>query len=208
MTNPIPYDGTGKLSDALAALFGLSPKSHNKLAALIQQAKDGLGITSKAKVLPDDVKLAIYRWHYGRLHPATNETVEIIQQPEPVETISQANNGQSVETFSQHDECKPVEIISQDADNEAVEINSQYDMNDLARIAFYTSSGGVKKRQVIALDGFYINALMTASGVDKKGVPAWVQQAVDGWGAFDPALPITKQVKFLIVRELTNAICR
>ena len=69
-------------------------------------------------------------------------------------------------------------------------------------------SKGVKKRQVIALDGFYVNALMLVVGIDKKGVPAWVQQAVDGWAAFDPALPITRQVKYLLIRELTHEIRR
>lgn len=64
------YDGTGKLAEAIADLCGLSPKSQAQIAVLIKQAKDGLGITSRAKKLPDDVKLDIYRWHYDRLNPA------------------------------------------------------------------------------------------------------------------------------------------
>ena len=33
-------------------------------------------------------------------------------------------------------------------------------------IAFYTVKNGIKTRQVIALDGFYINALMLATGIN------------------------------------------
>lgn len=253
MRTPPPYDGTGKIGDALAALHGISPRSHNKIAELISEAKTALNISTKAKRLPDDVKLAIYRWHYGRLNPVS-ETVESISQDadsalveinsqgsqtgnvetfsqsndsppveinsqddkadnveivsqskeaQAVETISQPSGGQSVKTISQHDECKPVEIVSQDTGNESVEINSQYGFNDLVRIAFYTPTAAGRKRQVIALDGFYLNALMLATGIDKKGIPAWVQQAVDGWPAFDAELPITKQVKYLLIQELT-----
>ena len=43
---------------------------------------------------------------------------------------------------------------------------------------------------------------MSATGIDKKGIPAWIQNAVNDWTAFDDKLPITKQVKLLIVREL------
>ena len=63
------YDGTSKLGDAIAALYGCSPGSHNKIAELTKEAKAGLGITSKAKPLPDDVNVAIYRWLSERLNP-------------------------------------------------------------------------------------------------------------------------------------------
>lgn len=63
------YDGTGKLVDALAALYGYSPRSHNKIAELIAEAKAGLGMTHKARNLPTADRLAIYRWHYNRLNP-------------------------------------------------------------------------------------------------------------------------------------------
>jgi hypothetical protein len=64
------YDGTGKLGEAIAGLYGLSPKSRVQVAAHIKKAKAVLGITSKSKNLPDEVKLAIYRWHYEQLNPA------------------------------------------------------------------------------------------------------------------------------------------
>jgi hypothetical protein len=76
-----------------------------------------------------------------------------------------------------------------------------YDFNETVRIAFYIGD----KRTVIALSGFYLNALMLAAGIDKKGVPKWIKTAVDSWGAFDDKLNVTEQVKLLIVRELEKA---
>ena len=62
------YDGTGKLAEAIADLYGVPPKSQVRIAALIKEAKAGLSIEGKSKRLPDDVKLAIWRWHYDRLN--------------------------------------------------------------------------------------------------------------------------------------------
>jgi len=76
------YDGTGKLSEAIAELCKTSPKSSQLIAKLIAQAKDGLGITTKAKKLPDEVKLAIYRWHYGRLN--ADKAVQEVLASEPI----------------------------------------------------------------------------------------------------------------------------
>jgi len=247
MTDSFDYDGTGRLGDAIATLYGFSPKSQQLISNKIKEAKAALNIISEAKVLPNTDRLKVYRWHYDRLHPAANEPVEtkaqaeasdsvemfsqpnqddsvkIDSQPEPltlnesVELYSQSNN-QTVEIISQAESLSPVAIISQAVQgnaveifsqveaNDTVEINSHYDMNDVVRIAFYTVKHGTKTRQVIALDGFYVNALMQATGITKQDVPKWVQAAVNGWVAFDSALPITKQVKYLLIRELTDAI--
>ena len=120
MTNPFNYDGTGKLGEAIADLYRCSPRNHNKVAELIQQAKDQLGITSKSKNLPDEVKLAIWQWHYDRLHPATHEDVNIFSQIEQSESV-----GQSVETISQTKLPLPVDIISQSEQGDSVEIFAQ-----------------------------------------------------------------------------------
>lgn len=215
MTDTQIYDGNGKLSDAIAKLCGCSPKSNNRVAELIKQAKAELGIASKSKKLPDDVKLAIYQWHYNRLH-----TVQIFSQaaqPDDVEIFSQADNREDVEIISRNNECKPVEIISQIDSKESVKINSQtsndavnlfsqYPDTVPVRIAFNIQRQGKQHRQVIALHGFYINALMLATGITKADVPKWVQAAVNSWAAFDVDLPITLQVKLLLIRELTKAI--
>ena len=74
---------------------------------------------------------------------------------------------------------------------------------DRVSIAFYTG-GKWRKRRVIKLEKYLIAALESV-GVPAADVPAWIQQAVTSWPAFDPELPITGQVKYLIVRKLTEA---
>jgi predicted DNA-binding protein YlxM (UPF0122 family) len=198
MTTMTHYDGTTDLKPALAALCGCSVKSHNKLAELTKQAKDALGITTNARLFSAEQRLAIWQWHKERLdnvelftqsdsEPAIND-VETLPTAEPIEPVS----GENVELFTQDDN----------------EPTGQYGMNALVRIAFFTSTYGELKRQYIALDGFYVNALMLAAGIDKKGVSKWIQRAVDNWKAFDDKLPITKQVKFLIIRELEEQLSR
>jgi len=73
-------------------------------------------------------------------------------------------------------------------------------MNDFDdyRIAFYVTKRKERVRQVIAIDGFYVNAL-ERRGIKKKDIAKWVQKEIDAWTAFDALLPITRQVKFLIV---------
>jgi len=208
------YDGTGKLSEALAELFRLSAKNHNKIADLIKEAKQALAITAKAKRLPVATKQVIYQWHYQRVNLTGNETVELISQVnqnevvelssqpeaiEPVETISHTEPSELVEYISQPTHGETVETISQASLSQSVELFSQ------TRIAFYTQKAGQRSRQVIALEGYYMNALATL-GVNKTDVPKWVQTAVNRWEAFNPELPITKQVKCLIVQALMDAI--
>ncbi len=64
------YDGKGKLAEAIADLYGLSPKSVAQIAAHIKKSKDALGMATKAKILPEDDRLKIYQWHWERLNPA------------------------------------------------------------------------------------------------------------------------------------------
>ncbi len=86
----------------------------------------------------------------------------------------------------------------------AVEIDSQCSNTAIIRIAFYIQHQRVKVQRVIALDAFYINALMLATGINKNDVPKWVQSEINSWAEFNSELSITKQVKFLLIRELTN----
>ncbi|MFU8789520.1 MAG: hypothetical protein ACNA7G_10850 [Methylobacter sp.] len=198
------YDGTGKLAEALAALFGYAPGNQTKSTQLIKQAKTALNIVSKAKVLPPDVRAAIWQWHYDRLH-STQQTVEIIAQAEdskPVEIITQPEPIAPVEIIAQVPDSKPVEIYSQSDDDEPEALHNL----DIVRVAFYVSKDGKRLRQVIALDGFYINGLIAATGITRQDVPKWIQAAINEWGAFDAHLPITRQVKYLIVRAMTEAL--
>jgi hypothetical protein len=85
----------------------------------------------------------------------------------------------------------------------SAEINPQVDDFDTFKVSFYSQFDGKKKRQVINLDGFFINALESI-GVTKGDVPAWVQKQVDEWTAFDPKLPVTRQIKCLIMRSVIS----
>jgi len=207
------YDGTGKLAEALADLCGLSVKSQAAIAKLTAQAKDALKITGK--VLPLDDRLKVWQWHYDRLHPA-GESVEIISQlpgNEPVEIVSQLPDNDAVEIIAQSVQVEPVEIISQAQNNKPVEIFSQTDDDepevnnlDVIRIAFYANKDGKRIRQVIALDGFYLNGLIATTGITRQDVPKWVQTAVDAYRPFDPHRAVTRQVKYLIVRTMTEVL--
>lgn len=79
-----------------------------------------------------------------------------------------------------------------------------YQLNELVRLTIKTEH----KRVQIALSGFYLNALMLASGINKKGCQAWIQSAINNWTAFDSKLNVTKQVELLIVRELESELIK
>jgi len=202
------YDGTTRLSNAVADLFNLSKKSHSQLAEKLKAAKTALGITSKARQFPAETNLQIYEWLKAQKKGSKNKVVSTgtskvpvaktvmpqVTGDKPVKTISQPISTKAVKPISQASSDKAVKLFSQ---NESVELFSQ------VRIAFYTSS---KVRQVISLDRFYVDALRLAAGLDKGGVPKWVKAAVDSWQGFDADKPITKQIKFLIIQELTRHI--
>jgi hypothetical protein len=67
------------------------------------------------------------------------------------------------------------------------------------------SKEGERVRTVIALDGFYINALASI-GVEQKDVPAWLKSRLSEWKAFNPSKPITQQLKGLIVLNLIESL--
>lgn len=199
------YDGTTPLQPIIAELIGCSPKNQSKIANVTKQAKLDLGITSKARRLPAETKIQIYK-HLVELYSQRNdnEIVEIISQPDsaiPVETISQANTAKIPEP--QNTQQTTVEINSQD--NKGVEIFSHTNNFDNVRVAFYVIRDGKRERQVISLDGYFINALSSIK-VSKQGVPQWVQAQINNWTAFDSKLPITRQVKYLIMHEVVKGL--
>lgn len=236
------YDGTTPLQPALAALCGCSIKSQGKIAQLIKQAKEGMGIApvfdKTGRISPHlspQQRLAIWQWHYDRLenvdtHLDTDNTatttVDIFQQSalleqpttKQVETIANNNDveinlqitTEPIEDSHYTDVHAPIEQVETlpQVNDESVEIMQRLADNAMFKFAFYTSTYGVKNRQVIGLHGCYVNALLLATGIDKKGIPAWIQSAVDSWGAFDDKLPITLQVKTLILRELESQLIK
>ena len=76
MANTQTYDGTGKLGDAIASLYGCSPRSNNKISALVGEAKAALGV-GKSKKLDADVNRSIWQWHFNRMRPVTADTTEV-----------------------------------------------------------------------------------------------------------------------------------
>ncbi len=178
------YDGITKLSTAIADLIGCSPKSNNKLSGIIGQAKNDLNISLTSKRLSPETNQQIYR-HIVELYSHPKSTEQQTPTPEkatspPVEIISQENNA-------------PVELL-----NPAKGKTNDFDN---VRIAFYIMRNNKRIRQVIAIDGFLINALASI-GVSKQNAPKWVQAQVNDWINFDSKQPITRQVKCLIVKAV------
>ncbi|MFK5950332.1 MAG: hypothetical protein QM500_16360 [Methylococcales bacterium] len=197
------YDGTTPLQPIVAKLIGCSPKSQGKIAKTIKAAKEALGITSKARVLPPKIRVKVYKWLVSQ--PCNDKPVEIISQDsKPAASTCQAD----VKINLQPDTNKPVKIISHPdtkTTNKPVKIVSQINPFDNLQVAFYIVRDGQRIRQGIALDGFFIDALKLL-GIEREAVPSWVQSAIDGWTSFDPKLPVTRQIKYLIVQELMTKI--
>lgn len=181
------YDGSGKLVDAIANLCGLSPKSQARIAVLIKQAKDGLGITSKTKRLPEDVKLDIYRWHYDRLNP--------------VQDVKQTDDDKLDLLPDNH-----VQNVKQDApvqtNDDHVLDGSAYDY-DQVHFGVTITHRGHPKRTTVMLEGYLVKALQRKHGlVDNPAIRAWIEQSIKNDGArFDSDAPLTKQVKRLIINS-------
>ncbi len=202
------YDGSGKLAEAIADLFGLSPKSQEQVAKRIKEAKAGLGITSKAKVLPDDVKLAIYQWHYDRLNPVQNIKQGGNGQDSPVQSLHDA----TVQDVKQTDNNNPdllagstVQNIKQDAPTQLDDDidNAVYDFKQIHFAVMFAHKGHIK-RTTIMLEGYWVKALQRKQGLtDNPAIRAWIEQAIKDDGVrFDSDAPLTRQVKRIIIESL------
>jgi hypothetical protein len=211
----------------LAAVLGCSATTGNIISPAISEAKQALGIDKHTKSLTDDDKAAIIQWHKSRLTDESQIDIETIapavalneplSECEPVETIPPAvvepiatpeleKALQLINTPLSELELLKLENAKLQAKLEAIDHKAAptYHINETVRIAFYIGD----KRTVIALSGFYLNALMLATGINKKSIPAWIQSAVNEWTAFDEKLNVTEQVKLLIVRELESQLIK
>lgn len=204
-----------QLAIDLAAVCGFAVGNRDKVSNATKQAKEALSIAKDTRALTDDDKAAIVQWHKERLNASddTQLDIEVIAPPvalrndnatiEQVETIPPAiiENAPLSEV-----ELLRIENATLQARLELIDRKAapDYDFNQTVRIAFYMGD----KRAVIALSGFYLNALMLAAGIDKKSIPAWIKAAVASWGAFDDKLNVTEQVKLLIIRELEEQLSR
>ena len=205
--NKADYDGIAPLAKPLSKLIGYGVSNDKKSKEVTAKIKSDLGITSKARKLPPNINQQIYS-HLVELYSQSNndEPVEIISQPtndDPVNIISQDNQPTTPEPKTEQQ--TPVELFSQPDNDEPVEIISQVNNFDNVRLAFYIVRKGERERQVIALDGFFINALASI-GIAKQDAPQWVQTQVDDWTAFDGQLPITRQVKYLIMLAVVKGL--
>ena len=208
-----------QLNTDLAALLGFSAGNRTAAAKAIKEATQGLGIDKPTKSLSEADKAAIVQWHKARLNnepietaPAHIEQVETAP-PAVIDTIADDTAMTELETALQlintplsELELLRIENAKLQARLETIDHKAAptYHFNETVRIAFYIGD----KRQIIALSGFYLNALMLAAGIDKKGIAAWIKAAVSEWGAFDDKLNITEQVKRLIVRELESELIK
>ncbi len=195
-----------QLNTDLAALFCFAAGNRTAAANAIKQALQGLGIDKPTKSLSEADKAAITQWHKARLNNDNQLDIETIAPAvvlnEPIETTT-IPTSQTDLTPVEIDINRLKRYVDTIADDPA--ITERYDFNAMVQLSVYV---GARKQCHIAIDGFYLNALMTMAGIDKKGVKEWVQNAVDSWGAFDAKLNITRQVRCLIVRELESELIK
>ena len=96
-------------------------------------------------------------------------------------------------------------VETENTQQSSIKLSSHTNNFDNVRIAFYIMRKGKRERQVISLDGFFINALASIN-ISKQDAPQWVQAQVNDWKAFDVQLPITRQVKYLIMLAVVKGL--
>lgn len=201
------YDGTGKLSPAIAELCGLSPKSQVQIAALIKQAKTALGITSKSKNLPDDVKLEIYQWHYDRLNSVQDikqpesiqQDIESLACDEIVQDIKQNHNDElELEQHTVQNVKQPLTVQDEQTNDDTV-----YDFKQI-HFAININHKGQAKRTTVMLEGYLLKVLQHKHQLaNNSAIRTWIEQAIKTDNErFDSAAPLTRQVKRTIIESL------
>ena len=210
------YDGTGKLAEAIADLYGVPPKSQVRIAALIKEAKVGLSIEGKSKRLPDDVKLAIWRWHYDRLNPVQDVKQDNGGQDNPtqlpykatVQDIKQTkDDGLDLLPSNSVQNVKQVDIV-QDIKQSApaqLDDDTESPVYDFKQVHFAITVA--TKRTTVMLEGYLVKALQRKHAlIDNSSIRAWIERAIKADGIrFDPDAALTRQVKRLIVESFMEA---
>ena len=216
MKESVLYDGTGKLAEAIADLYGVPPKSQVRIAALIKEAKAGLSIEGKSKRLPDDVKLAIYQWHYDRLNPVQDVKQDNGGQDNPaqlphkatVQDIKQTkDDGLDLLPSNSVQNVKQVDIV-QDIKQSApaqLDDDTESPVYDFKQVHFAITVA--TKRTTVMLEGYLVKALQRKHAlIDNSSIRAWIERAIKADGMrFDPEAPLTRQVKRLIVESFIEA---
>jgi hypothetical protein len=204
-----------QLNTDLATVCSFSVGNRTKASEAINQAKIAVGIDKHTKSLSEDDKAAIVQWHKERLKDDSQVGIETIapfvidKEPAapliecPLDTVMPLTENSPAMSELESLRLKNAEL---QARLDAIEHKAAptYHINEVVRLGFYVG----KKRTVIAISGFYLNALMVAADIDKKGISAWISAAVGSWGGFDDKLNVTEQVKLLIVRELESELIK
>lgn len=227
------YDGSGKLTFAIADLCGLSPKSSATIAKLINDAKDSLGITSKSKNQSDEVKLAIYQWHVERLC-----SVQAIKQTDVLDNLDQGSHDAIVQDVKQVND-EPLELPLDDAVQDVkqdesiqdspitqslpaivvqdikqsipVQIDDEdsdnpvYDFKQI-HFAITITHKEHTKRTTVMLEGYLVKALQRKHNLaDNTAIRTWIEQAIKADGErFDSVAPLTRQVKRIIIESFVD----
>lgn len=210
------YDGKSKLADAIATLYGYSPRNHNKIAELIRQAKTGLRTTGKARVMPEAVKQDIYRWLSERLSPVQNTKQANVNQNDLFQSIDDGVdptikpiNGKRpwltdspMQTINR-DEA--IQYIKQTAPVKRDDSNSGLNPDDFDQLHFGVTINhkGQTKRTTVMLEGYWVKALQRKHGlVNNATIRVWIEQEIKAAGGkFDSHEALTKQVKRIMIES-------
>lgn len=201
------YDGSGKLSEAVADLCGLSPKSQAQIAKRIKEAKTGLGITSKSKQLPDDIKLAIYQWHYDRLNAVQDVKQDESVQDSPAQSLHNGIVQDVKQAGNDKLELLPDKTVQYVKQHIPVQMDDDIDspVYDFKQIHFAVTiiHQEQPKRTTVMIEGYLVKALQRRHGLtDNPAIRAWIEQMIKSDGArFDNDAPLTKQIKRLIIES-------
>ena len=161
------------------------------------------GFAAGNRTAADD-KALIIEWHKARLSLASEQQIDI-ETLAPAVALRTDNAPVTTEPPAPIEQVETIPPAADDTITDDTAITERYDFNAMVQLSVYV---GARKQCHIALSGFYLNALMTMAGIDKKGCKAWIQSAVDNWGAFDAKLNVTKQIESLIVRELESELLK
>jgi hypothetical protein len=206
MSNEIP-----QLAIELAAVCGFAAGNRTAVANAIKQANQALGIDKDTRKLTNDDKAAIVQWH-SEQRKQTNDNqqddIEVIAPPVPLRNDST--------TIEQVKTIAPDTVINEPLNElellriENAKLQARLESIDSKAKPFYGDYETVRvsisidsKRVTIAISGFYLNALMNATGIDKKGVSAWINTAINDF-TINENLNVTEQVKFLIVKGIAK----
>jgi hypothetical protein len=190
----INYRGVTPLKEAIADLYGCSKKNNNKIAKLIKDAKAALAIESTNN-LTEQQRIAIYNWHVKKLSFPNDMTTDNDTNDTAIDELVK-NAGSALKAIANDEKVyKQVNIDGETKEPQA----DLYPDFKAVKLAFYTVNEGVKKRRGIDAKGYFLNALMLKTDINKQGIPAWIQDSLTG---MDTSTKLIEKVEKLIIERL------